>query len=182
MASKTLTRSIVEATHCRNDRQTKNNDNSFLPWPYHHHHEHHRRRHPNLHQGEKCWSLLQQHILSSHTSHYHWNRFLRLSMFFHLVSWLIRFTFAQIAKTEMERSSMMSSIYIVDSSPMDVRTLNGTSNKLIVNQYHNIVLAFSIFVSDLLKVNGVFTWKTIKLSSISKKEPPRKKLTVRIKS
>ena len=77
---------------------------------------------------------------------------------------------------------MMSSIYIVDSSPMDVRTLNGASNKLIVNQYHNIVLAFSIFVSDLLKVNGVFTWKTIKLSSISKKEPPRKKLTVRIKS
>ena len=59
---------------------------------------------------------------------------------------------------------------------------NGTSNKLIVNQYHNIALAFSIFVSDLLKVNGVFTWKTIKLSSISKKEPPRKKLTVRIKS
>ena len=77
---------------------------------------------------------------------------------------------------------MMSSIYIVDSSPMDVRTLNGTSNKLIVNQYHNIALAFSIFVSDLLKVNGVFTWKTIKLSSISKKEPPRKKLKVRIKS
>ena len=76
----------------------------------------------------------------------------------------------------------MSRIYIVDSSPMDVRTLNGTSNKLIVNQYHNIALAFSIFVSDLLKVNGVFTWKTIKVSSISKKEPPRKKLKVRIKS
>ena len=76
----------------------------------------------------------------------------------------------------------MSRIYIVDSLPMDVRTLNGTSNKLIVNQYHNIALAFSIFVSDLLKVNGVFTWKTIKVSSISKKEPPRKKLKVRIKS